>query len=392
MLSLAESITRSSEIQLSVCTTYHGTDILKLEEKGITYYLIPRKRPNSIYDKSLEVFWPGILNEFNPDLVHIHGTEYAHALACMNSCPKQKYVISIQGLINASSEFFLAGLRTLEILRHVTLHDLIKMETLISEKKKFEKRGQLEAEYLNRTRHIIGRTDWDYAHTKIINPRIDYHMCHETLRSGFYSANKWDLTEKKDFTIFLSQAAYPLKGLHQAIKALALVKKRYPMAHLRVAGLDITKSRNFKEKLKIGGYASFIKSLIKKLDLRSDISFTGILREDEMISEFRKSHVFVCPSSIENSSNSIAEAQLLGTPCVAAFVGGIPSLIKHGDSGMLYRFDDHIMLAYHIMKIFDDEKLALRLSQHSIEIAEKRHNRDDISKHMLEIYLRVKDS
>jgi len=389
MLSLADKLKRHSEIILTVCTTYNGTDLLRINEGGILYYLLPRKKPNSEYDKSLEAYWSLIINEFKPHVIHIHGTEYAHGLACMNSCPEQNYVISIQGLVSVSSEFYFAGIKPLELVKHITLHDFLRRETIFQERKKFDRRGKLEREYIRKTKHIIGRTDWDYAHTKVINSRIEYHLCNETLRSGFYTAQKWNIKEKQDFSIFLSQAGYPLKGLHQALRALAIVKGYYPKVHLKVAGLDITKSNNLKDRLRLGGYGSFIKSLIKKLGLGSNVTFIGSLGEIEMINEYRSTHLFLCPSSIENSSNSLAEAQLLGVPCIASFVGGLPSLVTQYENGILYRFEDHITLAFQIMKIFEDEKLALYISQNCQTIAEKRHDSDYISSQMLEIYSEI---
>ena len=389
MLSLAEKLKCQPEIILAICTTYNGTELLRIDEEGILYYLLPRKRPNSEYDKSLEVYWSIIINEFEPNVIHIHGTEYAHGLACMNSCPQQNYVISIQGLVSVSSEFYFAGIKPLELVKHITLHDLLRRETIFQEKREFEKRGKLEKEYIRKTKHVIGRTEWDYAHTKVINSSIDYHLCNETLRSGFYTAQKWNIKEKQDLSIFLSQAGYPLKGLHQALRALAIVKEYYPKVQLKIAGFDITKSKNLKEKLRLSGYGSFIKSLIKRLGLEFNVTFTGSLGESEMIKEYKSAHVFLCPSSIENSSNSLAEAQLLGVPCIASFVGGLPSLVTQYENGMLYRFDDHVMLAFQIMKIFEDEKFALYISQKGRTIAGKRHDVDYISSQMIDIYSKI---
>ena len=39
-----------------------------------------------------------------------------------------------------------------------------------------------------------------------------------------------------------------------------------------------------------------------------------------MILNYQQAHIFICPSAIENSPNSVAEAQLIGTPVIAIFV------------------------------------------------------------------------
>lgn len=73
-----------------------------------------------------------------------------------------------------------------------------------------------------------------------------------------------------------------------------------------------------------------------------------------MKQEYLKASVFVCASSIENSSNSISEAQILGVPCVASYVGGTPSLIPNNMCGEMYRYDDDKMLAFLILKAFEE--------------------------------------
>lgn len=47
-----------------------------------------------------------------------------------------------------------------------------------------------------------------------------------------------------------------------------------------------------------------------------------------MIEQYLKAHIFVCPSSVENSPNSLGEAQLLGVPCIGSIAGGIPSMLS----------------------------------------------------------------
>ena len=173
---------------------------------------------------------------------------------------------------------------------------------------------------------------------------------------------------------------------------MQVVKSVFPETQLRVAGDDITGGPSIKERLKISGYGSYIRSLLHKLDLRSSVTFVGPLSENDMIREFLDTHVFLCPSSIENSPNSLGEAQIIGTPCVASYVGGIPDMVTDGETGLLYRFDDHIMLAFQLIKIFSDDKLASGLSQKGQIAAQQRHNKDVISARMADIYRQIEAS
>ena len=105
-----------------------------------------------------------------------------------------------------------------------------------------------------------------------------------------------------------------------------------------------------------------------------------------MVQEFQTAHIFVCPSSIENSPNSIGEAQIIGTPCIASFVGGIPDMISHERTGLLYPFEEYSMLASQIIRIFNNNDLAQSLSSAEIVEAESRHNRVMIRDKMISIY------
>ena len=114
--------------------------------------------------------------------------------------------------------------------------------------------------------------------------------------------------------------------------------------------------------------------------------FTGPLGDEAMAEEFRKAHICVIPSAIENSPNSLGEAQIMGTPCVASFVGGVPDMITDNVTGLLYRFDDHVLLAYKIIELFNDDELARNISKNGILVASERHNKTTIVSRMLEIY------
>jgi len=374
MYGLAKLMLSIPGIELAVATAYHGKHLMKFEIKGIHYYLIPSESTYS-YQKDKEDLWKEVCDEFIPHIVHIHGTEWPHGLTCMQACPELNYVVSIQGLIGICNRYYFAGINKWEIFKSITFRDIVKLDTLFQGQRKFEMRGLLEYRILQKSHHIIGRTSWDYTHSKTINPTINYHFCNEVLRRGFYSASKWELKNISQNTIFMSQASYPIKGLHQVIKAVALLKKEFPDIKIRVAGQSITDYNSFMEKIKISGYGSYLRSLIKKWDLWGHIQFTGLLKEEEMINEYQKAHLFICPSSIENSSNSVGEAQLIGVPTIASYVGGLPDMIIHGKSGLLYRFEEVEMLAENIRMIFTNNKLAVQLSLNEIDTAEKRHNR-----------------
>ena len=56
----------------------------------------------------------------------------------------------------------------------------------------------------------------------------------------------------------------------------------------------------------------------------------------------------------------MGEAQLLGVPVIASYVGGVPDMVTHGETGLLYRFEEVEMLAEGIRNLFMNMALALR--------------------------------
>lgn len=393
MYSLAQSLTKKS-ISLGVATVKLNVKSHKCIIDGTSYFLIEGSRPITDYDVSLEDKWKEVVAEFRPDIVHIHGTEYAHGLALMRACPDLKYVISIQGMTSIISRYYYAGIGLSQIVKNITLRDLIKGDGIISAKKKYRNRGRkVEKKYLTLATDIIGRTDWDHDHIKTINSSANYHFCNESLREGFYTSKKWDIHTKKDHTIFLSQAGYPIKGLHKVLEAVSLIKSEYKDIKIRVAGTDILKnSGGLKERLKRTGYGKYVNSLVRKFDLHDQIEFVGYLDEKKMIEEYLSCHIFICPSSIENSPNSLGEAQILGVPCIAAYVGGIPNSIKQDETGILYRFEEVEMLAQSITRVFNNEDISLNVSKKGIEIASERHDRQKNANAMIDIYKGITSS
>jgi glycosyltransferase involved in cell wall biosynthesis len=387
MYGLAEDLKKTG-VNLTVVTTRQNIAEHRCKVNDINYYLVSGKTKITAYDSSLEKKWQQIIDEVRPDIVHIHGTEYAFGLALIKACPEIPVVISIQGLTHVIARYYTAGISTMDILRNIAVKDILKGSTILNAQKQYAIRGEkIEKKYLKLARHIIGRTRWDLAHTKSVNPNITYHFCNESLRDGFYIAKKWNSQNKINHTLFLSQAGYPIKGLHKVLEAANVLKHLFPDLKIRIAGNDIMQeSGSFTQKLKIDGYGKYIKSLVKRFKLANHITFLGALTEEQMILEYLGCHVFVCPSNIENSPNSLGEAQLLGVPCVASYVGGIPDMVDDGVTGLLYRFGEVEMMAQHIGAIFNDDLLATKLSEHGIKAATLRHDRTTNRAQLYRIY------
>lgn len=348
MYSSLKRLLKASDHRFAVATVYYGKELIMREIEGVTYYLLPVKKGcESKYNRHLEAYWKEIDSSFGPDVTHIHGTELTHGLAYIRACGADGTVVSIQGLASCVSRYYDAGIDSCDLRRLPTLRDFLKNDGILKRKEMFAKRGEYETELLRSVSHIIGRTDWDKAHSMALNPAANYHYCGETLRDSFYR-NKWTYSCCEPHSIFVSQAGYPIKGLHMLLKAMPLVLEKYPDAKVYVGGEDTVNI----PKWRLTGYGAYLRRLIDRHAIASSVFFTGILDEAAMCGRYLESNIFVCCSSLENSPNSLGEAQLLGVPFVASFVGGVPE-IAEWNRDVLYRFEEYEMLAQKIIQVFD---------------------------------------
>ncbi len=359
---------------------------VKNKAQGIEYYIFREDtlHPEN-YDAGLEESLGAIIRDFEPDLVHIFGTEYPHTLACVKAFDHpERTLIGIQGLCSAIAEVYMADL-PYSVQKKKTFRDILKKDGLFDQQAKFAKRGEYEKEALALVGHVTGRTDFDREMTKKFAPNAKYHFMNETLRSDFYH-DTWSIDRIERYSLFLSQGNYPIKGLHYVIDILPEIIEEFEETVVYVAGDVITANDSIKDKIKISGYGKFLLSQIKKNKLQDHVRFVGRLQSDRMCARFLKTHVFLCPSAIENSPNSVGEAMLLGVPVVSADVGGVHNLVDDGRDGILYPKDKPKRLKDSILRIFEDDKLAVLLSSNAKAHALRTHDPDTNYRRLLDIY------
>lgn len=333
---------------ISVATVYSGNDFVEKDVDGVTYFLLPLKgKSMTKYNRHLEPLWRQVKDRVSPDVIHIHGSEFPHGLAYVSACGGKGVVVSMQGIMSGYTRYYTSGMSVHDVRSSLTFRDVIRQDSLIQQQDKFRKQGILEAELLGSISHVIGRTNWDRAHALAINPSLKYHYCGETLRDEFYR-HRWNYESCVPHTVFVSQAGYPIKGLHILLQAMPLVLRRFPDAQVYVAGGSPLHAPWYR----LSGYGKYLKRMVRRLGLRDKIIFTGSLDEKQMCRQYLRCNVFVCCSAIENSPNSLGEAQLLGVPYLASFVGGIPEIVNN-NMEVLYRFEEYEILAEKICSIFE---------------------------------------
>lgn len=323
-----------------------------------------------------------------PDIVHIWGTERPHTYSMVKACEEagigNRVIISIQGLVSVYAEHYEAYLPN-KIVNRLTLRDFFK-GNIAKGKSNYQKAGKFEIEALKKVHHVIGRTDWDRACAWNINPDAEYHFNNETLREEFYSG-KWKLMECEPHSMFCSQGHYPIKGIHLAIKALKRIIEEFPDAKLYIGGKDYFSLPRWQ----LSSYSKYICDLVNELGLREHVVFTGFLSASQMKERLLKTNVFISPSSIENSPNSLGEAMLLGVPCVASDVGGVRNLMTDKEEGYIYPADEHYMISFYVCNLFRQPQIAAAVSEKAHRRAMLTHDYNNNLECLNNIYKTIID-
>jgi glycosyltransferase involved in cell wall biosynthesis len=379
---LLDNIASADHLELAVVTAYPGLTDTPFTEKGVKYYPVsqPARFPVFSTRKRDIERCVSIVNDFQPDLVHFHGSERFYGELKAAKLISTPSVVSIQGILGPCSTWrnFFGALTPLDILRSTRLIELPLKLGLGWQYLNQKQGARREARILSSVEGLLGRTDWDNAYATHLNPDALYCHVGEVLRPSFSEA-RWLLEECERYSIFFSNAGHPRRGTEILLDAVALLRKEFPGIRLRLAGHISERS----------GYGRFLRRKLGTLDLLEHVELLGFLDEQSMVKELLRAHTFAITSYIENSPNSLAEAMIVGMPCVANFVGGVPSMISDGNTGSLTTVGDAPLLAHKIRSIFSDDQHARQLGVNARLSASTRHDPATVTNQLIDAYQAV---
>lgn len=369
-LSMAFPMSRNTKNAEGVVgkTPYYGFSIPKI---------LKIIRIKSIERKLLKKTLASIINRVNPDILHIYGTEYLHSRIAVECFGKpERTIIHIQGMVSVYAKHCASEFPFW--VKHLFVPSSILRSTIHSQSRRWRKAGKDEISAIQNTKFIMGRTEWDEACTKAINPSIEYIHCGETLRSSFYKdESKWDYESCVKHSIYFSQSSSQVKGLHLVLSILPELIRRYPDVHLYVGGASPIGDNSIKGFLRRSPLGFYLQHLIRKYKLKDYVTFLGAQNEQQVVQNLKNAHVFLSASLIENSPNSVGEALVIGTPVVSSDVGGVKDFVEHGKNGFIYPVDEPYMIPYYVGRIFDDSGLAKRFSDHGKKIGQNKYSRSE---------------
>jgi len=278
-----------------------------------------------------------------PDLIHVHGTEDVYGLVPLFT--KIPVVVSIQGIIN---EIY---------YRNKTLSHF------------FQRR--IETKCLKAYTNFGCRTNFDKDFVKKSNPESIIHYLPEAINPIFFNV---DYKPKEDKIINFVGTVSKAKGIIILIEAMAKVCARFPEVKLNIIGPP--NSRDHKE----------LSELISNHNLNGNMIFHGFRTPEEILQFHLGARLFVLPTLIDNSPNSLCEAMALGMACIASRVGGIPSLLNDQIDGLLFEPGNSDELAEKIIFLLSDIGYSIKLGKNARELAYRRNYPDEVAKTTLKVY------
>lgn len=100
----------------------------------------------------------------------------------------------------------------------------------------------------------------------------------------------------------------------------------------------------------------------RRLFLDDRVVFMGGLEQDKVLDVMSKADIFVLNSTYEGFPHVILEAAEAGIPVVAAACGGVPELVLHGQTGLLFAPGDIGALTRCLDRLDRDPELAYALA------------------------------
>ncbi len=383
---LQEIITQHCpDIELGITFEY-GSAPFKIERDGVTYYPIQTER--SFMDQLrlklsprhkwtlLKPTLKQVVRDFHPDLIHCFGSEYAYAYL-QQEVPEIPVIIHMQGFLNIYNASEMQALRVRDYykLHHYNPLQILHFKFRYSKLRIYD---EMEREIMRLNHYFMGRTEWDANIVRYYSPQAQYFHCPEAIRKVIKdSPKRWQFQPSKTMQIVSISSASALKGNGIILQTARFLKSQGFDFRWRVAG-DINTFRLFES---ITG--------ISHQDV--NIELLGFIDAETIVQELIRAEVYVHAAIIDNSPNSLCEAQLIGCPVITTFVGGIPQLVEEGKSGIFYPYNEYHTLAFYLMNVHNNQAMLEQLSQNEIEISHRRHDEVSIAQRLQHIYNSVQN-
>lgn len=345
---LAKKMAGRPDVELHILSGMTGLRSIEVERHpGMTLYLLPRRRFGRA-TFHLREMWDSrrLLGQIQPNVVHAHGTGiYAGAAV---GCPFPTII---------------------------TVHGIVYREARIAMGLKDRLGWELDALYerwiLGRARHIISISP--YVEREFGGwTRAQLHRVENPVPDAYFAV----AGEGEPGRILFAGRVIPRKDPLTAVRALALVRERFPGVTLRIAGEAEAEPE----------YAQRVHALVDELGLGSAVHFLGQLDEQSLLKEYTACSVVLLTSVQETAPVVIAQAMAAGRPVVATAVGGVEGLVTHEETGLVVPAGDVAAVAKALERLLASPAERARMAQEARRQAARRFKASAVVEQTLAVY------
>lgn len=161
-----------------------------------------------------------------------------------------------------------------------------------------------------------------------------------------------------------------IKGIDVLLRALGLLLFRRPELRSEVCLLVVGGALDPEDDAPETEKILELRRLVHQHRMEANVSFVGSLDQDTLAKYYAAADVCAVPSLTESFGLVALEAMACGTPVVGTRVGGLQTLIEHGESGLLVPAGDYQALAESIAQVLTDHRLRTHLSHGARDRAE----------------------
>ena len=359
IVNLATALAQREDVDLHVITAAAGiSENQTVAKDGITFHVIRNTFPFTLrgfpaymrFDvltryAHLRRQVRQVLLKLQPDLIHVHGTEYGYGLAALET--NVPTIVSIQGIVNLLAR--------------------------LSPSVFFRFQAPIELDVIHTAKYFGSRTAWANSFIRNLNRTATIYDLPEAVDHVFFKR----AAEQSNPNILMVGTVVQRKGIEDALCAMSIVVAACPSAKLLVVGEGEP------------DYLEELKQRTKSAGIEANVAWLGHKTAKEVAALHAVSAILIHPTHLDNSPNSVAEAMASGLPVIASDVGGIPSMIEHGATGLLAAPRNHDQLAEAIIALLDDEAYRKRLAGRARHLAFERHLPSQVAEKTLSVYREI---
>jgi glycosyltransferase involved in cell wall biosynthesis len=162
------------------------------------------------------------------------------------------------------------------------------------------------------------------------------------------------------------------KGQRYLVAAVPAIRAARPEARVAIFGE--------------GALREDLEAQARALGLGEGLIFAGFRPPDEIPAVLKAADVFAFPSVEEGLGSSLFDAMAAGAPIIASRAGGIPEIVRDGETGLLVPPRDPDALARAVVRVLGDPALARRLASAARAFVRERGTKERMVAETIAVY------